>query len=238
VGEEVAITPQELEADLRQIQRRSWWYWSNAVVVIFLLAGAVVSLILPGLLNDANSLFYFNLSQAVRGLVALVLLFNVYSLYQQIRIKRLCDELAKKHAHAEAFRRLAIFDPLTGLYNRRFGEPRLAAEVARARRKGSSLTLLLLDLNEFKQINDRYGHAAGDLVLKEFARHLNSAIRGSDLVVRMGGDEFMVVLPDCQAEELQFVIGRLGNLEVTWDGREILVTFSDGWKEYEVGERP
>jgi hypothetical protein len=127
---EIALTPQELEADLLQIQQSSWWFWSNAVLVMSSLAGVVVSFLLPGLLNDPSPFFRFNLSQSIRGLVALVLLFNVYSFYQQIRIKRLCDELTQKHARAETFRKLAIFDPLTGLYNRRFGEPRLGCPFA------------------------------------------------------------------------------------------------------------
>ncbi len=237
-SERLAVTSEELQADLRKIQRRNWWTWSNTVVVILVLAGAVVSFSVPTLLNDTDPSYHFNLSQAVRGMIGLVLLFNVYSLYQQIRIKRLCDELAEKHARAETFRRLAIFDPLTGLYNRRFGEPRLASEVSRAQRNKSPLTVLMLDLNQFKQINDRYGHAAGDLVLREFAERMSSAIRGSDLAVRMGGDEFMVLLPDCQLAQLQHVLQRLGPSEVTWQGQTIPVTFSAGWKEYVEGDRP
>jgi two-component system cell cycle response regulator len=95
-----------------------------------------------------------------------------------------------------------------------------------------------LDLNQFKQINDRHGHAAGDFVLKEFASRINKAIRGSDLAVRIGGDEFMVVLPECSGAQLQHVIGRLVPLEVTWEKQKIPVTFSAGWKEYERGESP
>jgi diguanylate cyclase (GGDEF)-like protein len=131
-----------------------------------------------------------------------------------------------------------MVDPLTGLYNRRFAEQRLAAEVARSERKGHPLTVLTLDLNSFKQINDTYGHPAGDQVLQEFAARLNKIIRGADLAVRLGGDEFLVLLPECTLPQLQLVLGRLGSLEVDWQGQKIPVTFSAGWKQYEMGERP
>jgi diguanylate cyclase (GGDEF)-like protein len=124
------------------------------------------------------------------------------------------------------------------LYNRRFAEQRLAAEVARSERKGHPLTVLTLDLNNFKQINDTHGHPAGDQVLLEFATRLNKVVRGSDLAVRLGGDEFLVLLPECTLEQLQLVLVRLGSLEVNWHGQKIPVTFSAGWKEYEMGERP
>src|SRR5947209_9183568 len=123
-----------------------------------------------------------------------------------------------------------MIDPLTGSYNRRFGEQRLTAEVARSARRGHSLTVLMLDLNDFKKINDTYGHAAGDQVLQDFASHLNNVIRGSDLAVRLGGDEFLVILPECSTEQLNIVLDRLHALETEWQGQKIRVDFSAGWK--------
>jgi two-component system cell cycle response regulator len=98
--------------------------------------------------------------------------------------------------------------------------------------------VLTLDLNDFKQINDMHGHPAGDQVLQEFATHLNRVIRGSDLAVRLGGDEFLVLLPECTLEQLQLVLGRLGSLVVDWQGHKIPVTFSSGWRQYQLGDRP
>ncbi len=110
--------------------------------------------------------------------------------------------------------------------------------MARSERKGHPLTVLTLDLNNFKQINDTHGHPAGDQVLLEFAARLNKVVRGADLAVRLGGDEFLVLLPECTLEQLQLVLVRLGSLEVNWHGQKIPVTFSAGWKQYEMGERP
>jgi diguanylate cyclase (GGDEF)-like protein len=130
-----------------------------------------------------------------------------------------------------------MLDPLTGLYNRRLAEQRLAAEVSRSERKGHPLTVMTMDLNNFKHINDTYGHAAGDQVLRKFALHLNKVIRGSDLAVRLGGDEFLVLLPECSLEQVQTILGRLGSIEVEWQGQQIPVTFSAGWKQYSLGDR-
>jgi two-component system cell cycle response regulator len=98
--------------------------------------------------------------------------------------------------------------------------------------------VLTLDLNNFKEINDTYGHPAGDQVLQEFASRLNKVIRGSDLAVRLGGDEFLVVLPECTLDQLKLVLERLSSFELDWQGQKIPVTFSAGWKDYEMGDRP
>jgi len=231
-------TDQELANQLRQIEKRDWWVWGYSIFVMLLLTFAVTALALPAIRQGAQTIFKINIVEVVLGLIALVVLFNVYVITQEILIKRLRRQLAEKQGHSDLLRNLAMVDPLTGLYNRRFAEQRLAAEVARSERKGHPLTVLTVDLNNFKQINDTYGHPAGDQVLLEFAARLNHVIRGSDLAVRLGGDEFLVLLPECTLEQLQLVLGRLGSLEVNWQGQKIPVSFSAGWKEYEMGDRP
>ncbi len=236
---------QEIQTSLQKLERRDWWLWILAVVVMLLLTLAVVSLSFPNLLKVEDPFFQFSLNQAVRGLVGLVLLFNTYSIYQQVMVKRLrrqlseqLDAMTRLRARAEEFHKQATIDSLTGLYNRRFAEQRLAAEADRSRRYGHPLTVLAIDLNDFKQINDHYGHPAGDLVLKEFAERLNSGIRVSDLAVRMGGDEFLVLLPECPPEQVRTLLARLNGLEVDYQGQKIPVRFSAGWVGYQRGETP
>src|SRR6202166_413994 len=229
---------QEIVDNLRRIEKRDWWIWANSIFVMLLLTGALISFILPSLAQGPTPLFRIKVTEAIFGLVALVVLFNVYTIYQQVLIKRLRRQLAEKQHHSMILRELAMIDALTGLYNRRFAEQRLVAEVARSARKGHPLTVVLLDLDEFKHINDTYGHAAGDLVLQEFAAALNRAIRGGDLAVRMGGDEFLLILPECNHGQLQLVLKRLGPLEVTWEGRRFPIRYSAGWKEYAPGDQP
>ncbi len=229
---------QEINENLRTIEKRDWWVWANSIFVMLLLTGALISFTLPSFSQGATPLFRIKVTEAIFGLVAIVVLFNVYTVYQQVLIKRLRRQLAEKQNHSIILRELAMIDALTGLYNRRFAEQRLLAEVARSARKGHPLTVVLLDLDEFKYINDNYGHPAGDLVLQEFAAALNRAIRGGDLAVRMGGDEFLLILPECNHEQLQLVLNRLGPLEAAWDGRKFPIKYSVGWKEYVAGDEP
>ena len=229
---------QEVARELRRIERRDWRIWGNTILIILLLTVAIISFTLPGLFEGAETYFKVKFAEAVFGLIAFILLFNFYVIYQQVIIKRLRRQLAEKQGHSEILRNLALLDPLTGLYNRRFAEQRLAAEVSRSERKGHPLTVMTLDLNDFKHINDTYGHAAGDEVLRKFALLLNKVIRGSDLAVRFGGDEFLVLLPECTLEQVQAVLGRLGSIEIEWENQKIPVTFSAGWREYVMGDRP
>ena len=209
-----------------------------------LLMGAIVVFSLPRLLQgDDDPFFQLQLTVAVRGLLGLVLIFNVYTLYQQYLLRQLRHHLAgqieiatEQRVRAEAFYELAILDPLTGLYNRRFSEERLAAEIIRAERLTTPLIVILFDLDHFKQINDYLGHSAGDLVLREFAGRLSKAIRGSDFAVRTGGDEFMVVLPDCPPENVHLVLSRLTPFEIELGRKRVSVSSSQGWVQYQPSE--
>lgn len=239
------LEPQEIQIRLRRLDRRQWWMWSSAFMVIMLLTIGVASFSFPALLRQEQATYSFFLNQAVRALIGLVLLFSVYMVHQQHQISKLRAQLseqivslAKVEDLATEVYKLAALDPLTGLYNRRSGEQRLAEEMSRAQRYGRPLTILLLDLDGLKQVNDSYGHAAGDLLLKSFAERLNRAIRGSDLAVRMGGDEFLVLLPECRPEEVRHVLNRLQGLEINYSGEAIPAHFSTGWADRKQGETP
>jgi diguanylate cyclase (GGDEF)-like protein len=105
--------------------------------------------------------------------------------------------------------RAAYTDFLTGLRTRGYFEQALEQEVRRAQRKATSCCLLLIDLDNFKQVNDRFGHHAGDDVLRQFARILAHDMRDIDTVARFGGDEFSVILPDTNQEGAHFVAARI-----------------------------
>jgi diguanylate cyclase (GGDEF)-like protein len=237
--------PEQIREHLYHLDRRQWWLWSTTVAVILLLTLAVASFAFPAMLSHEETSYSFYLNQAVRALVGLVLLFSVYLIYQQVQLTRLRHEvadqmesLAKVETLASEVYKLAALDQLTGLYNRRSGEQRLAQEISRAQRHGRPLTVLLMDLDGLKQINDRHGHAAGDSVLKGFADRLQRAIRGSDLAVRLGGDEFMALLPECRAEEVRHVLARLEGLEFEFDDQKLRLHYSRGWTDYATGETP
>jgi diguanylate cyclase (GGDEF)-like protein len=97
--------------------------------------------------------------------------------------------------------RSGLTDFLTGWHNRRYLHARLKEELIRAQRQGTGLVCFLIDLDRFKQINDQYGHLAGDLALREAAHRVDTQIRGSDAAARFGGDEFVVLAPSLNAEQ-------------------------------------
>lgn len=105
--------------------------------------------------------------------------------------------------------RLAIIDPLTGLHNRRYGIAQLGAIADRAQGDGSSFAVMVADLDRFKSVNDKWGHAAGDAVLIEVAARLGANLRGADLLARIGGEEFLIALPATPLAEAREVAERL-----------------------------
>ncbi len=109
----------------------------------------------------------------------------------------------------EKIRNLTIKDGLTGVFNRRYFDNFLPREVLRCRRYKRFLSLLYVDLDHFKKVNDVYGHLAGDLVLKHVADHLVKGLRNVDMVVRMGGDEFAIILPEVGPDGAKMVADRL-----------------------------
>ncbi len=105
--------------------------------------------------------------------------------------------------------RLASADPLTGLANRRGGGEDIAAEISRARRQNSALSCVLLDIDHFKDVNDTFGHQAGDHVLREISSLLRRTVRAYDILIRWGGEEFLVVLPNVELEQARKLAERI-----------------------------
>jgi len=111
----------------------------------------------------------------------------------QIKRKRYSDHLRNR---LEESIEASVIDPLTGLHNRRYMETHLATLVDEARTSGRSLSVLLADIDHFKQVNDTYGHDVGDAVLREFSERFRRNTRGIDLACRFGGEEFLIIMPD------------------------------------------
>ena len=128
-----------------------------------------------------------------------------------LRRKSQADRLT---AEARDARHRANTDSVTGLFNRYYLDEQLAAAIAAARKRGSPLTLLMLDIDAFKPVNDRFGHAAGDRALRAVAARLSANVRAIDTIVRYGGDELVVMMPDTDiptarriAERLRSIVG-------------------------------
>ncbi len=104
---------------------------------------------------------------------------------------------------------LSFTDPMTGLYNRRFFDKALAQEIGRCQRYGRFFSLLLVDIDHFKKVNDTYGHDAGDEILKQISKILQINLRSMDVVCRIGGEEFAIILPETPHQNLVVVVNRL-----------------------------
>ncbi|MFZ5549738.1 MAG: diguanylate cyclase domain-containing protein [Pseudomonadota bacterium] len=140
--------------------------------------------------------------------------------------------LAALHLAERRMAELALSDPLTGLANRRRFDERLQEALARARRQRAGLGLMFLDIDHFKHINDSFGHAAGDAVLVEFGARLKAAVRATDFVARLAGDEFVVILEGLNAaDEGERVAGKIlagVRRPMAAEGMELSVTTSIG----------
>ena len=149
--------------------------------------------------------------------------------------KRFCAHIAtalEKISLFEEIKALSTNDGLTGLYNHLFIMTKLEQEVQRSHWYGSPLSVLMVDIDDFKEINDRFGHLAGDAVLGEMAAMLQNGIRGIDSVGRLGGEEFLVVLPETDGEAARLIGERLreslAGRVFSYEGKPMRVSVSGG----------
>ena len=151
--------------------------------------------------------------------------------------ERQVSSLAEK---LQAVRNQAREDPLTRALNRHGMNETLACELASAARRGGALTVALMDLDNFKALNDTYGHLAGDAALTHIVDLIRRTLRPTDSVARYGGEEFLVVLPDAGMPQAALVMkrlqGRLASQLCTHQGRDIAITFSAGIAAYVPGD--
>lgn len=160
-----------------------------------------------------------------------------HSIYNMaVSLKHAFEELKEKQKELEE---LAYYDPLTGLPNRRFFFDHANLILESAKRYRTPLTLLLIDLDHFKKINDTYGHEAGDLLLKNFAEVLKKNSRKSDLPARLGGEEFALLMPNTDLHQGKVVAERIRqcfqNSVIVYRGVEVKTTLSGGLASYGPG---
>lgn len=143
------------------------------------------------------------------------------------------DELGRLRGRIEELNELVSVDELTGLYNLRYFRNLLQSEMQRCKRSGIPLSLVIVDIDHFKQVNDTHGHESGNIALQEVARLLREGVRSSDIVCRYGGEEFVMVLPETQLPVAIEVAERIrSSIEASViklvDGNELDLTASMG----------
>jgi diguanylate cyclase (GGDEF)-like protein len=229
------------QTTLRQLARREWWLWVAAFFVVTLSATALVLSSFPSFFRHSEHFYEIRSDQARWGVLCLLLLFNGWTVYRQWSFRRQRRELS---VHDDVPGSPAAqgydsgLDPVTGLYTRAFIEQQLGKEIGRARRQNTPLSLATIHLDEFAELNKRYGPAAMDGALKELARRLKKACRGSDFAARLANDDFLLVLPECNIGEVQAVLNRLGALEIVCAGRKVNLLYTTGWVDYQPGDMP
>ncbi len=130
----------------------------------------------------------------------------------------------------------SILDPLTGLYNRRHMEINLKRELSRAVRNESPLGIIMLDIDHFKNFNDSYGHEAGDEVLRKLGILIKSIVRKEDIACRYGGEEFLIIFPDCSRDDLflkaEIIREGIEKNKLNFQGKLLKITASLGTASY------
>ena len=164
--------------------------------ICLLTAGAPAAEVMMGFDLGANAILNTDMTMAELAL----------RLRAVLRSKRRAD---LRREQVQDGLRLAVIDPLTGLFNRRYATARLSMMAEQAARDGRALAVMVADIDCFKSVNDRYGHAVGDDVLVEVSHRMGAHLRADDLLARIGGEEFLVALPFTTLEEAQTVAKRL-----------------------------
>jgi diguanylate cyclase (GGDEF)-like protein len=180
-------------------------YVALTIQLCSILLSAKATGILAGLELIALSVFIaqsdvlrsMNWPSLVAFMVFMAALGSVSSAISRKQVKQIEAQRNRLLEDEAQLRELSVRDALTGLYNRRYMEQRLDMETEWALRNGHSLGVVMVDVDEFKAINDTYGHAPGDKVLCEVADMLRTGVRKTDIVCRFGGDEFVLIMPDC-----------------------------------------
>src|SRR5438132_6356690 len=228
--------------ELSQLEKRDWELW-----VIVSLAGVLVgigflAILFPAaFLSQGNFRFEVTVSkQLVIALATLLILLNTYLVTRRLELRKMREGLVSATIQNELVRLQSFTDPLTEIYNRRSLDDMATRYIGQARRSHKPLTFLLIDVDRFKEVNTRFGHLTGDVVLAEIAALLKNSVRGSDAVVRYGGDEFLVILADTSRNAASRVVERLKAYLGDWNKAGHLdrfeVNLSIGFAEWSEGQ--
>lgn len=229
----------QIQERMSAIERRDWELWVLALVMVGILAAGYFFVIFPAVFMGQHTFFIQAKlsSPLVVGQLALVLLFLIYIAHKHLEVRDLrgqsiIEALNFQFSHAQL-----LLDPLTQAFNRTALEEVLGKEVKRVLRKQATLILLYIDVDELKHVNSHYGHLSGDLVLSEVGAILKTCVRGSDYVIRIGGDEFLVALVDTGLPGAEIVKQRMNERAEQWSQNSPLPGFrlrlSSGIQEFD-----
>lgn len=231
-----------MRSDLERLGRDESWLWTSALAVTLLSGTAFLLSFVHSLFLHRDRFFEIGSDQARWATLSLLLIFNAWLLFREWSFRRERRQLSERDTAVQSavaeVQDFSSMDSVTGLYTRTSIDRWLGKAVVRAKRQNVPLSLVALHLDDFVQLSSRYGRAAGDQILTEFANRLRKAIRGSDFGVRLESGDFLLVLPECSLRDAKTVSDRLGTLEMKVSGEDVELTYSVGWIDYKLGEVP
>ena len=216
-----------LSNQLSLVEKRDWELWLVVCITGAFLGVALLAILIPAaFLKQDNFHLEITVSRPLAiGLLVLLVLLNTYVVTRRLEVRRVRTQLISSTVQSELIRLQSFTDPLTEVYNRRSLDDMAGRFISHARRRNHPLSFLLIDVDRFKQVNTRFGHLTGDLVLAEIATMLKSSVRGCDAVVRYGGDEFVLILADTGRTGVARVIERIASNLADWNERGQLERF-------------
>ncbi len=206
-----------LQLQLSELSSRNRDMWIIIIFAALVLALGAASLISPKSFWHSNEIEIMLPPQILFLTMIMLVIISLYFTRRETENRRLrLANLEQTLAH-HSERSAGLLDSLTNVFNRNFLYELLQSEIARAERNQRPLALIMCDVNHFKRINDRYGHLMGDYVLAQVAAILKYCIRGSDYIVRYGGDEFLIILPETEERGANVVLRRMQQKVAEWD---------------------
>jgi diguanylate cyclase (GGDEF)-like protein len=238
-----ALTLREnLQTKLSKVESESN---SLRFLIVFMAAGlgaGIVSLFLPEWLWHAGVVEIRIPPQILFVTMVVVFILSVYLVRSESEVRKLRLLVLRQALAAQTDRSSGMFDSVTNVFTRSLLHELLHREIARAERNGRPLALIMCDVNNFKQVNDRYGHLMGDEVLGQIASILKECVRGSDHVVRYGGDEFLLILPETTHEGSRVVRERINERVAEWERGhpvgDVPISVSMGMYLHAAGQTP
>jgi diguanylate cyclase (GGDEF)-like protein len=213
---------------LAKLEKRDWEQWLTVAITGTLLAAGLLALTFPAAFLGGDDVhFEIRVSRVLfLGLFTLLVLFNTYMVWRRLELRRVREELISTTIQSELVRLQSFTDPLTEIYNRRALDDMAGRYISHARRTHKPLSFVLIDADRFREVNTKFGHLTGDFVLAEIAALLRNSVRGSDAVVRYGGDEFLLILADSPRAGTVTVVNRVANYLTEWNRAGNLEGFS------------
>ena len=233
-----------LSEQLTALEKRDFEQWVIVAGTGILVGAGLVAILFPSaILHNGTVHFEISVSRELfLGLIALLILFNTYMISSRLKLRRMRGDVISTAIHSELLRLQSFIDPLTEVYNRRSLDDMLKKYTSRSERLKKPLSFLMIDVDRFHEINSRFGHTTGDFVLLEVATIIKSAVRGSDAVIRYGGDEFLTILADSPLKDVEVVMGRIERFVQDWNQsgqlKDFNLVLSVGASQWAPGKTP